>query len=346
MERTTIFYNNNTDRNLTRQVVSQINNAKVWIKACNLFFDDSDIRNALLSALDRGVAIFILTNLDGATGEVYTKRSKGKKWHVAQTTQNFMHSASLSKLYDAGAHISGLDGLHAKFILTDAGTGLITSLNFTPNSTKVISELGVSVKGNECEELEEIFDLIFLRPDQYRFASQESHFIYERPSETIDDSLLSRKSNIKMTLAPTDRGSGNALSDCNIHDLRDEIFDIINSAEPGEELYVATYSLHADAINADDLTIGEALIQAKKRGVKLKVLMRKDNNKLMKGLFVNLHEDNHAKAVFTSKRGIIFTGNLTTESFEHGFDLGITLTQEQIADTKNFIDKLIEQTKQ
>ena len=257
-----------------------------------------------------------------------------------------MHSASLSKLYDAGAHISGLDGLHAKFILTDARTGLITSLNFTPNSTKSISELGVCVKGKESEELEEIFDLIFLRPDQYRFASQGSHFIYERPSETIDDSLLSRMSNVKMTLAPTERGSGNALSDCNTHDLRDEIFDIINSAVPGEDLYIATYSLHANAINADGQTIGEALTQAKKRGVNLKVLMRKDNYKFMKGLFVNLHEDNHAKAVLTSKRGIIFTGNLTTESFEHGFDLGITLTQEQIADTKIFIDKLIEQTKQ
>lgn len=346
MNKTTIFYNNNTDRNLTRQVVSQINNAKVWIKACNLFFDDSDIREAFLRALGRGVAIFILTNLDGATGEVYTKRSKGKKWHVAQKTQNFMHSASLSKLYDAGAHISGLDGLHAKFILTDAGTGLITSLNFTPNSTKSISELGVCVKGKESEELEEIFDLIFLRPDQYRFASQGSHFIYERPSETIDDSILSRMSNVKMTLAPTERGSGNALSDCNIHDLRDEIFDIINSAVPGEDLYIATYSLHANAISADGQTIEDALTQAKKRGVNLKVLMRKDNYKFMKGLFVNLHEDNHAKAVLTSKRGIIFTGNLTTESFEHGFDLGITLTQQQIADTKIFIDKLIEQTKQ
>lgn len=263
MNKTTIFYNNNTDRNLTRQVVSQINNAKVWIKACNLFFDDSDIREAFLRALDRGVAIFILTNLDGATGEVYTKRSKGKKWHVAQKTQNFMHSASLSKLYDAGAHISGLDGLHAKFILTDAGTGLITSLNFTPNSTKSISELGVCVKGKESEELEEIFDLIFLRPDQYRFASQGSHFIYERPSETIDDSILSRMSNVKMTLAPTERGSGNALSDCNIHDLRDEIFDIINSAVPGEDLYIATYSLQANAIDADGQTIGDALTQAK-----------------------------------------------------------------------------------
>lgn len=341
-----VFYNNNTDRNLTRQVVSQINDAKVWIKACNLFFDDSDIREALLSALDRGVAIFILTNLDGATGEVYTKKGNGKKWHVAQTTQDFMHSASLSKLYDAGAHISGLDGLHAKFILTEAGTGLITSLNFTPNSTKSISELGVYINGKEYEELEEIFDLIFLRPDQYRFASQGSHFTYERPSETIDDSLLSRMSNIKMTLAPTERGGGNALCDCNIHDLRDEIFDIINSAAPGEELYVATYSLHANTVNADGQTIGKALILAKERGVNLKVLMRKDNYKFMNGLSVNLHEDNHAKAVLTSKRGIIFTGNLTTESFEHGFDLGITLTQEQIADTKIFIDKLIKQTKQ
>lgn len=346
MEKTTIFYNNDTDRNLTHRVVDLIDTAKEWIKACNLYFDDLGIREALQKALERGVAVLVLTNLDGATGEESTRKNTGKKGHVAQTTQNFMHSAALSKLYDAGAHISGLDGLHAKFLLTDTGEGMITSLNFTPNSTNSISELGVEVHGDEYDELEKIFDLIFLRPDQYRFASYGSHFTYERPSETIDDSLLSRMSHIKMTLAPSNRGSGNALSDCDIHDLRDEIFDIINSAESGEDLYVATYSLHDDTVNTDGQKIGEALLQAKERGVKLKILMRKENYKYMKGLFVHLHKDNHAKAVLTTERGIIFTGNLTTESFENGFDLGVTLTPDQIADTKIFIDQLIEQTKQ
>lgn len=341
-----IFYNNNAKRNLTGEVIRQIRTAKTWVKACNLLFDDPDILKALSDALGRGIAVFILTNLEGVSGEVYTEISTGKKRHAKQTTQNLFHSQAIKQLYRAGAHISGLDGLHAKFLLTDTGNGLITSLNFTPNSVEKISELGVTLDGKEFDEAEEIFDHLFLRPDRFRFASYDTHFSYERPSDTIDSEHLSRLSKIKMTLAPTDRGHGGALSECNIHDLRDEIFDIINSAEKGEDLYVATYSFDPRAEGPNGEKLGNALINAKKRGVRLNIVMREDKKQIVKGIFIHYHKDNHAKVVMSDKRGILFTGNLTTESFENGFDLGVTLAPEQISEARNFIDKLIEQTKQ
>ena len=341
-----IFYNNNDKRNLTDEVIRQIRTAKIWVKACNLLFDDPDILKELSDALGRGVAIFILTNLEGVSGEVYTENSTGKKRHAKQTIQNLFHSQAIKQLYRAGAHISGLDGLHAKFILTDVGNGLITSLNFTPNSVEKISELGVMLYGKEFDEAEEIFDHIFLRPDRFRFASYDSHFSYERPSDTIDSDHLSRLSKIKMTLAPTNRGYGGALAECNIHDLRDEIFDIINSSEKGEDLYVATYSLDPGAVGPNGEMLGDALINAKKRGVRLNIVMREEKKQIVKGIFIHYHKDNHAKVVMNGSRGILFTGNLTTESFENGFDLGLTLAPEQISEARNFIDKLIEQTKQ
>lgn len=341
-----IFYNNTTKRNLTGEVIRQIRTAKTWVKACNLLFDDPDILKALLNALGRGIAVFILTNLEGVSGEVYTEISTGKKRHAKQTTQNIFHSQAIKQLYRAGAHISGLDGLHAKFLLTDTGNGLITSLNFTPNSVEKISELGVTLDGKEFDEAEEIFDHLFLRPDKFRFASYDTHFSYERPSDTIDSDHLSRLSKIKMTLAPTDRGHGGALSECNIHDLRDEIFDIINSAEKGEGLYVATYSLDPMAEGSNGEKLGNALINAKERGVRLNIVMREDKKQIVKGIFIHYHKDNHAKVVMNDKRGILFTGNLTTESFENGFDLGVILAPEQISEARNFINKLIEQTKQ
>lgn len=340
-----IFYNNKAERNLTAEVIRQIRAAKMWVKACNLLFDDPDILKELLEALDRGVAVFILTNLEGISGEVYTKNSTGKKSHAKQTTQNLFHSQVVKQLYRAGAHISGLDGLHAKFLLTDIGNGLLTSLNFTPNSTDKISELGVILNGEEFDEAEEIFDNLFLRPDRFRFASYDAHFSYERPSDTIDDNRLSRLSKIKMTLAPTDRGRGEALAECNIHDLRDEIFDIINSTDCGEDLYVATYSLDPGAAGPNKEKLSDALISAKKRGVRLHIVMREEKKQFVEGIFIHYHKDNHAKIVMNSTRGILFTGNLTTESFENGFDLGVTLTKDQICEVKVFIDKLIEQTK-
>lgn len=346
-----IFYNNKAERNLTGEIIRQIRSANIWVKACNLLFDDPTILNELLDALGRGVAIFILTNLEGVSGEVYTKNSTGKKWHATQTTQNFDHSQAIKQLYQAGAHISGIDGLHAKFLLSNNGNGLITSSNFTPNSIGKISELGVVLDGREFDDTEEIFDYLFLRPDRYRFASNDAHFSYERPSDTIDGTLLSRISKIKMTLAPTNRGRGEALSECNIHDLRDEIFDIINSTERGETLYITTYSFHPHAKDSNGEELSSALNRAKERGVKLKIVMRSDKKPegkkgIIKGIFIHFHEDNHAKIVMNGKRGILFTGNLTTESFETGFDLGITLSSGQIEEAKKFIDILIKQTNQ
>lgn len=335
-----IFYNNLNERNLTLEVVRQIRETKTWIKACNLLFDDSDIRVALIDALSRGVALFILTNLEGATGEVFINKFSGKRKSAKQTTQDLLHSSSIKSLYDAGAHISGLDGLHAKFLLTDANCGIITSLNFTPNSINKISELGVKLGREEYDELEEVFDYIFLRPDRYRFASYDSHFTYERPSEEIDCDQLSRMSRIKMTLAKTSRGKSEALADCDIHDLRNEIFDIIKFTESGEDLYLATYSLEPNAKDADGVSLGKHLLDAKRRGVRLHIVMREEKKQVIKGIHINYHKDNHAKAVLTPRRGIIFTGNLTTESFESGFDLGVCLTPDQITETITFINKL------
>lgn len=340
-----IFFNNGDNRRLTEEIIRQIQEARTWIKACNLLFDDKNIRTALLGALSRGVALFILSNLDGVTGEVYTNKTSGKKKHAHQSTQNLLHTNSLKALYDKGAHISGLDGLHAKFILTDNGCGLVTSLNFTPNSVGDITEIGIEVSDKEYEELETIFDNLFLRPDQYKFSSNDSHFTYESPAETIDIDSLSRLTHIKMTLAPTQRGKGDALAVCNIHDLRDEIFGIINSSEPNEDLYIATYSFDPLATDVTGETLESALLNAKERGVKIHFVMRKDKAKSVKGIRFNLHNDIHAKAVTTSHRGILFTGNLTTESFESGFDLGVNLTTEQIHEVINFIKKLTEQSR-
>ncbi len=340
-----IFYNNHSDRNLTKEFLRQIRNANQWIKACNLLFDDPDISKELLSALQRDVALFILTNLDGVSGEVYTSKSTGKKQPTKQSIQNVFHSESLKKLYQAGAHISGLDGLHAKFLLTETGEGMITSLNFTSNSVDKISEIGVQLSGKVFDEAEEVFDHLFLRPDKCQFASHESHFSYERPSEAIDCEQLSGLSNLKLTLGPTERGEGAALAKCDIRNLRDEIFDIISSTESGEDLYIATYSFDPKATDSDGKTLEEVLLNAKNRGVKLYIVVRDEKRQFIKGIFTHCHVDNHAKVVMNGNRGILFTGNLTEESFEKGFDIGVILSPEQICEAKKFINLLIEQTK-
>ena len=343
---------------LTDSIIEMIDGTRIWIKACNLLFDDEKVKEALKRALNRGVALFILTNLEGATGGSLRNKKYGKKKKEVQTTQAYSHVKTLGDLSDEGAYVSGLDGLHAKFLLTDTGKGVVTSVNFTYNSTSKITEMGLFIDGKEFDELEEVFDYLFLRPDRFKFEKTDDYYNYETVGQSIDSDQLPRGSNLRLNLGPTARGGGKALENAHRFDLRDEIFSIINSAKPGEELYIATYSLIPDAKDQNGKSLARALIEAHKRGVKIFLLKRsekeedeKDHKKNKKkksflpdGLKMFLHDDNHGKAVVSQSRGIIFTGNLTPESFESGFDIGVVLDGDQIDETRNFIKEIIKET--
>ncbi len=336
---------------LTHTIIDMIDKAEKWVKACNLYFDDVDIRDAFVRALKRGVAVFVLTNLQGASFGKGKNRITGKMQQSAQTVQNFAHARSLDKLFEEGAHISGLDGLHAKYLLTET-SGIVTSANFTPNSISRISEAGVKVTGKEYDVLEGIFDYIFLRPDKYRFARNDSFYSYERPANPINTDELPRDSGIRITLGSTNRETGFALQQATCFDLRDEIFDIINSSDRDDSLFVITYSLNLKATDGEGKTLYRSLLDAMNRGVDLHIVRRKNLQAGEREFEMKLpfkiwnHPDNHAKLVFNSKRGILMTGNLTEESFLHGFDVGVMLSSDQIESAKQFAQILLSEIKE
>ena len=143
-----------------------------------------------------------------------------------------------------------------------------------------------------------------------------------------------------MTLAKDIQRRSEALADCDIHDLRNEIFDIIKSTEASEDLYLATYSLEPNAKDADGVSLGKHLLDAKRRGVRLHIVMRERKKQTIKRRFYQLSQRQSCQSCLdTSPRYYIYR-NLTTESFENGFDLGVCLTPAQIAETISFINKL------
>ena len=343
----------NEDRGLTISILQEINKAQHWIKACNLFFDDLSVKDALLKAVERGVAIFLLTNLGGTTRRITINAKTQKKNPDEQTIQALNHAESLIELNELGAHISGLDGLHAKFLLTDSGSGLVTSANFTHNSTRKIGEIGLKIEEAEFDELEELFDYIFLRADRVRFKSHGSHFTHEKVMDPLDSDLLPANSRIRMTLAPTRYSSGFALSKAHRFDLRDEIFSIIDDTQAGDDLYLLTYSITKRMTGPGNTTLEKALKSAQKRGVKIKIVKRggetekeNDNKKhlYISGIPFKYHHDNHAKAIVSSDRGIIFTGNFTDDSMQGGFDIGVVLNDDEISQAKDFIIRLINES--
>lgn len=348
------FYFNGTGQQsprLTNRIMEIIINADKYVKAGNLFFSNEIICRQLISAADRGVALFLLTNL---TGAVSRGKTKGKK-RTDQSTNDLKHAEALQKLSNrAAAHISGLDGLHAKFIINDIGEGLIMSSNFDENSINSITEAGVDVSGEEYFELEQIFDHIFLRADMHRFQKNGKFYQWSQPTDPINTDILPSKSKLRMTIAKTEYGNGNALQGANRTDIYKEIIDIINDTQESEKLDIVTYSILGPSLRHPEIgDFMNALKNAKARGAKIRLLSRQDkrfgnNQKLWDNYYeipIQVHKDNHSKIVANEHRGVITTANLMADGLLSNFEAGVALFGEQLNEARKFIEILFNESK-
>ena len=145
------FYaNDSSSSELSNKIKAIIQNSKTYIKTGNFLFQDESIIQELITALERGIAVFIISNICDDDIEYNVN----------------MHKVNLKKLRRAGAHCRGLDDLHAKFIIGDGTDGIIMSANFSPNSVGQKNiETGVKIEGEELRELEYTFDNLYLNAD-------------------------------------------------------------------------------------------------------------------------------------------------------------------------------------
>ena len=141
---------------LTEGIKKVIREAKTYIKACNFLFQDKDIIQLLKEAAKRGVAIFIISNI---RLQDYQEDSAGNNYGNDTTLPN------LNDLKLLGCHVHLLKELHAKFIISDGEQGIIMSANFASNSINKNTETGVFVYEEELEDLEYVFEKLYLSSD-------------------------------------------------------------------------------------------------------------------------------------------------------------------------------------
>ena len=94
-------------------------------------FDDADIREALIEALTRGVAFSYSRTWKDQQERSIQINLLGKSVAPNKPLRTFCILPP-SKGYMMQEPIFPLDGLHAKFLLTDAECGIITSPEFHP----------------------------------------------------------------------------------------------------------------------------------------------------------------------------------------------------------------------
>ena len=334
------FANDSSSSELSIKINEVIQNAESYIKTGNFLFQDESIIQALIRALERGVAVFVLSNICEDDVEYNAN----------------MHKVNLKKLRKAGAHCRGLDDLHAKFIIGDGTDGIIMSANFSPNSVGQINiETGIKIEGEELKELEYTFDNLYVNADVQGLSDFSDRTLTLRRYSSIDEDTFSAdrlKSNLKLTIASHSKSSGpqSNLRECKCRTLYSSILDIISRAN----LTLDIVTWHFKALdNLQEFV--DAVKKAIARGVKIRLY-----SNLMGGASAGLREsryaieileklgcqnygddNNHSKCVISESEGIIFTANIDGKhGLKSGFEVGCILEGETLEQMRDYVNDL------
>lgn len=332
----TFYLNSENSSELTERIFSIINNAKEYIKTGNFFFKDSKLNNALINASNRGVAIFVLSNLTGCEDRGIL--------NVDLKKENDPHLPNLHDLHALGIHVRCNTDLHAKFLLCDGTQGLIMSANYTSNSLYGNPENGLDITGNELVDMECLFDILYLHPDvilsedggKYRYLKERN------PISNKDIERIGSNNLLRITACGDDNILTN-LRGCRVHSIYDSIISIIKNAN--EKLYIVSWSYTALRVLKE---FHEELKNAIIRNVHVTILYsneaRESNVKKTEEQISKLCDDignknnpkvrqfprNHSKCVISEKEGIMFTANIDgNRGLLKGFELGCNLSENQ-----------------
>lgn len=305
---------------ITEELLSLIDNAQKNIKIGNFIFEYQDVIEGLKNAMEKDVAVFILSNLGN-------ENEDGYKSHL----NNLIQLASL------GAHVRYLDDLHAKFVICDDSSGIVTSANNNQTSLTLNSETGVTIKGQDAEQLAIVFNKLFLNADITQLSDNGLTRVKSRQSnrEVVIDETPLLASNIRITLNSEKKTN---LKGKAVKHLYDEIISIIDSAK--EECFIVTW--HFSCAGNKLKRFVDSIEKAAKRGVKITFYSnvydtsysQSMNNQPSLTRLSRISDEiygdnnNHSKCVITESAGIVFSANIDPIGLETGFEVGVILSEE------------------
>lgn len=326
-----LYYNSKDIPELTERIFELIANAENYIKTGNFLFKDPRLNDALVKASERGVAVFVISNLRGSE-----ERGKTESDVKTETDPHIPH---LHELHRKGMHVHLSNDLHAKFLIADGKEGLIMSANYTLDSLYGNPENGVDIGGKELKDLEYLFDVLFTNHDVV-LSEEGDKYRYIMKNKPIDSMQLEGVGkNSKIVFTAKSRRSN--LRNCSCTSIYTEIANIVNAAK--DYVYMVSWS-YKSIRNLPDIM--NAVRAAIKRGVSVTVLYgdkMPDATRLrtLRELPVLVGKDNvedccyafpsnHSKCVLSESEGVMFTANIDGEKgLLSGFEIGCILDDEQ-----------------
>lgn len=316
---------------LKSAILNLIDNAQECIKLCTFILTDYEIVKALLKKIESSdIALFILTQLDSSkfSASLLTEEE------IIDNSEE-THLKAINSLHNNGAHIRASENVHAKFIIADNKTTLLTSANITTPSLNINPESGVFLDRRASDIAAKLFDLI------YRYGTTYNQFVKTGSGKKF---IAHTNFSLSKDLLPTNQeGFLYTLGDLN-HTLYENLIDLIDEANK-----IVTISSYC-VIGLENLPeFTNAIQHAIKRGVEIKLFCRGMNYRTdhllgctkLAELGCKIYGDifNHSKGLSNENRGIIFTANLDgRHGLKSGFEVGANLNYNQSISLNTFMN--------
>jgi len=302
-------------RHFHQALLQTIHDAREVVLLSSFLLADKGLADALLQAADRGVRVYVLTASE------HRLKSVGDGLDDFDQRMAEEHKRLLDRLADR-VLLRSAGHFHGKFLVADPKTvarGWLSTANFNRALVENV-ELGIELDQAAAKTLAGWFSWVFWMEAQHELAKPGRLAGVNKPPA---EPLAPEGEEI---FATTNRH----------HSLRDKAISLI--AEAKQEIIVSSYGWDLDH------AIVTALL-GKARFVKVTVLTRprpaiRDAMKALAaaGVAVLAHDKLHAKAIVTESGGLVFTANLGADGLDHGFEVGVSLSDQKLDEVRQILN--------
>lgn len=291
------------DLTVKKLILDQIAVTQEAIFLASYLLSDDEIISALKEISERNIRVYILTSNDALLDRERKKEPDENDQKIVN------HHKSVLKTLSRTCLVRGSSHLHAKFIISDPLSqpqGILLTANITKEALTRNPELAVVLSGSEILELFEAFRHVFWNGSDQELKEQKWAKISNKPVPPLNDwkqvsSTINQNNNLETKLIELiERSTG--------------------------ELFIGSYKM------SDDTRLYSSLTSyAENKKVTLFTRLHRSNQTVyaklskMENITLVASKFLHAKFIINDKGGIVTTANFNPQSFDDGFEVGISI---------------------
>ncbi len=308
------------NKRFRKALIETIRDAEETIIASTFLFSDEDIEKELLAAAERRVRVYLLTASDEQISNAIERENEDS----FESRMIEQHKRTLDRF--AGQIVLRSTGfIHSKFLVAgprDQAHGWISTANFNLALQQSI-ELGLYVKEEQAQAVWDWFSWAFWESAEFELLSRGSLNKVKNPPRHLP---IPTTQNSRILVTANNESKT----------IYEEAKRLIQESK--KEIIVSSYGLSSEHPLFHEL-VGKA-----EEGVEVTILTRPrkavhEAVSLLKIVDARIcaHEKLHAKAIVSDAGGMVMSANLEEKGLDSGFEIGLSLTQEQCSKVRKIL---------